>query len=452
MLAKRQPVLHVSQPVAGERVAGRPPEPDRQADDQGQGRDHGQREHDLLALRKDVGDHDRRDRAQAARDQDEHDQVDQEHGVKGRRCLDREPVGRHERAAQQEEAPARNPDRLGELVGEDPVGRGRRGQQEGPFARMEQGRVGDDSRREEEHDRDRQEEHAEQVLEDRMEQLVGETDELEPAQEQAEKADPEDDAAKQDHREPQPRAGQERADRVAGQAPAQMALPGGPRACLRRPPSLASHRMMLGLRRVAPEIKTVIDGGANIGQFARAATETYPAASIFSFEPLPAAAAQFRRNLVDRPQVRLIQSALGSGDGTVVFHPNEYSQSSSALPQTAMHARSFSQDKQLTPIEVPITRLDTFASGKALAPPILIKLDLQGFELEALKGGPELLRRTEFVLAETVFEPMYEGEPLFADILSFMNAAGFAFRIPLAPTRDERDLIVQMDALFVRNG
>lgn len=227
-------------------------------------------------------------------------------------------------------------------------------------------------------------------------------------------------------------------------------LPGGLSACFRHPPSLASHRMMLGLKQVAPQIKTVIDGGANVGQFARAAAETYPGASIYSFEPLPAEAAQFGRNLADCLQVKLIKSALGSRDGMVVFHPNEYSQSSSVLPQTAIHAQSFSQDRQLAPIEVPIMRLDTFASGKTLAAPVLIKLDLQGFEMEALEGGMELLRRTDYVLAETVFERMYEGEPLFPAILSFMNAAGFAFRMPLALMRDERDMIVQMDALFVR--
>ncbi|MGO9203703.1 MAG: FkbM family methyltransferase [Limisphaerales bacterium] len=227
-------------------------------------------------------------------------------------------------------------------------------------------------------------------------------------------------------------------------------LPGGLGACFRRPPSLNSQRLLLGLRQAAPDIKTVIDGGANVGQFARAAAETYPEASVYAFEPLPAAAAQFSRNLADRPRVKLIESALASRDGTTIFYPNQYSQSSSALPQAAAHTRSFSQDKQLAPIRVPSITLDTFASGKVLRAPILIKLDLQGYELEALKGGTELLRKTDFVLAETVFEPMYEGEPLFVDILGFLSGAGFAFRMPLAFMRDERGLIVQMDALFFR--
>jgi FkbM family methyltransferase len=208
---------------------------------------------------------------------------------------------------------------------------------------------------------------------------------------------------------------------------------------------------MLGLKQADPGIKTVLDGGANFGQFACAAAEVFPAAQIYAFEPLPAAAAQFIRNLAMRPQVKLIHSALGAHNGTVFFHPNEYSQSSSVLAQTATHARSFSQDKQLAPIEVPITSLDTFASANVLTPPILIKLDLQGYELEALRGATKLLQRTDYVLIETVFEPMYEREPLFEDILAFMVGAGFKFRMPLAFLRDERDIIVQMDALFVRN-
>ena len=98
-------------------------------------------------------------------------------------------------------------------------------------------------------------------------------------------------------------------------------LPRGPRACFRRPPSLECHRMMLGLRQVAPQIETVIDGGANVGQFAHPEAETYPGASTCGVEPLPAAVVQFGRNLADRPGVKLIESALGSRDDTFVLHP-----------------------------------------------------------------------------------------------------------------------------------
>jgi hypothetical protein len=102
-------------------------------------------------------------------------------------------------------------------------------------------------------------------------------------------------------------------------------------------------------------------------------------------------------------------------------------------------------------LEVPVTRLDAFASGMALAAPALIRLDLQGYELEALKGATALLQRAECVLMETVFEPTCEGEPLFCDALRFMEAAPFEFRLPPALTRDERGIIVAMDAPFARN-
>ena len=85
MLAERQAVEHASQPVARQGVAGRPPEP--KADVAPPGRSAPtieSAEHRLLPAREDVGHEDRRDRPQAAGDQDEREQVSQEQRVEGR--------------------------------------------------------------------------------------------------------------------------------------------------------------------------------------------------------------------------------------------------------------------------------------------------------------------------------------------------------------------------------
>src|SRR5690349_24000032 len=69
--------------------------------------------------------------------------------------------------------------------------------------------------------------------------------------------------------------------------------------------SLTSFRMMTGLARQGILPRTVIDVGANVGQFAIAAAMTFPGATIYSFEPLPEAAVQLEKNVRKLPAVRV---------------------------------------------------------------------------------------------------------------------------------------------------
>jgi FkbM family methyltransferase len=227
--------------------------------------------------------------------------------------------------------------------------------------------------------------------------------------------------------------------------------PGGLRSYIRwKPFSITAFTMLGALKQQGLDFGTVIDGGANAGQFARAVAEFYPRATIISFEALPDVAETLRRNLSDRPQVRVIQSALGRSDGALEFFPNEYSLASSALPVHANQRSSFPNVRQLDSIRVPMVCLDTSLADESLTPPVLLKLDLQGYELEALKGATRTLDRVTHVLFEVAFKPMYQGEPLFDEISDFLRAAGFRFLRPVDFLPDAHGEIVQMDALFTR--
>jgi FkbM family methyltransferase len=229
--------------------------------------------------------------------------------------------------------------------------------------------------------------------------------------------------------------------------------PGGIRALLGwRPFSIASFQLLGGLARGGHDFRTIIDAGANVGQFARASAELFPRAKVYSIEALPEVAKTFRANLADRPSVRLFETALGSHGGTIRFYPNSYSQSSSALPLEDAGGPKHRGQRQLEPIDLPVIRLDDLLGGESLEGPVLLKLDLQGFELEALRGAPEVLSRCDCVLAETVFAAAYRGEPLFGELQAYLGERGFDFKRPLAFLKDDAGQIYQMDALFERRA
>ncbi|MEL7364229.1 MAG: FkbM family methyltransferase, partial [Bacteroidota bacterium] len=69
-----------------------------------------------------------------------------------------------------------------------------------------------------------------------------------------------------------------------------------------KPFSITAFQMLRDLCRLGLRPKTVIDVGANIGQFARAAAETFPEARVVAFEPLPEVAQQARQHLADCPR------------------------------------------------------------------------------------------------------------------------------------------------------
>lgn len=230
-------------------------------------------------------------------------------------------------------------------------------------------------------------------------------------------------------------------------------MPGGWTALVNsRPRSIASFRIASQLRSEDASFRTVIDGGANLGQFARAVSYAFPEAVVISIEPLPEICEKLRGNLADLKRHKIIQAAIGAADGEIEFRRNSYSQSSSVLPIREVDGGTSRESREVEILKVPLARIDSLIDATSLATPALLKLDLQGYELEALKGATETLRQCSHVLIETVFEQMYENEPLFTDLQRFLESNGFRFARPLAFLRNRRGHIVQMDALFRRHS
>ena len=223
--------------------------------------------------------------------------------------------------------------------------------------------------------------------------------------------------------------------------------PGGPSAlCRWRPMSMSAFRIVSAVAATGIEPRTILDIGANAGQFARAAVGRWPGARVVAFEPLPAACARLREVLAGH---EVHEMALGDEDGTVAFHPHPYDLASSIL-RSATHAKQrFQWAEELPPMEVACRQLDSVLVGRQLTAPVLMKIDVQGFEHRVLTGALKTLRYVEAVLVEQAFDDFYEGQTEPAALDSLLSTSGLLFA-RVADVRRENSVIVEADLLYRR--
>jgi len=207
--------------------------------------------------------------------------------------------------------------------------------------------------------------------------------------------------------------------------------------------------MVSSLQKQGVSPRTIIDAGANAGQFAVASAKLFPNATVHSFEPLPDCIALLEKHATKLGNIVVYPVGLGRTAERATFHVNSHSHSSSFLPLAQAHLNAFPSAVEARTLQVEVSTLDKALSGVEFASPVLLKLDVQGTEPDVLAGGSETLRRVDYVLLEASFKMMYEGELLFEDIVSLMKGLGFKFLRPVGwlagPKTGE---ILQMDILF----
>lgn len=166
---------------------------------------------------------------------------------------------------------------------------------------------------------------------------------------------------------------------------------------------------------------TVIDVGANKGQFAVYARTRWPQARLVCFEPLPGPRGKLASVTAGHAEIH--DCALGGEPGEGQLHVATRADSSSLLALGAQQKAIFGMD-EAGMIRVPIKRLDACVSAP-LRRPSLLKIDVQGFELEVLKGATALLSEIDAVYVEASDVELYEGQALTAEIDRFLVDAGF---------------------------
>ena len=213
-------------------------------------------------------------------------------------------------------------------------------------------------------------------------------------------------------------------------------------ALFEAPDAEASLRRM---RRLGFNPAVVIDVGAYIGEWTRSFRRIFPSARILMVEPQPGQIDRLRAVAAAFNGVELATVLLGAQErGNVPLHMCE--SASSVLTESA-------RPTVVSTISVPMTTLDKFTANTVFARPDFIKLDVQGYELEVLRGGELALASAEAVLMEVNLLGILDGAPLFHEATQFMSERGFqVYDICTFFRRPYDGALWQVDVIFVRSS
>jgi FkbM family methyltransferase len=198
-------------------------------------------------------------------------------------------------------------------------------------------------------------------------------------------------------------------------------------------------------------IDTVLDIGANTGQFTKTISSLLPTANIYSFEPLPDCFEKLQEFASKHSNIKAFNTGIGDRSGLMCFEKNAFSASSSFLKMTNTHNEAFPFTKKSSTVEVKISKLDDVCENLALGSSLFIKIDVQGYEDKVLKGGEKTVKKSKLVIVETSFLPLYESQPLFDDIYNIFRDWGFTCIGMIDQLTDPKTgQILQGDAIFVK--
>jgi FkbM family methyltransferase len=140
-------------------------------------------------------------------------------------------------------------------------------------------------------------------------------------------------------------------------------------------------------------IRTVLDVGANVGSWSLMAAESFPEATIYALEAVPATAAELRSRVGSEPRIKPFSLGLAERNGTLVltYHPG-----------ASTHATFTDYPHGWTgePVECPVMRGDDFLTREGIGQVDFLKLDVEGAEHLALQGLEAALRQQRIRLVQ----------------------------------------------------
>ena len=201
------------------------------------------------------------------------------------------------------------------------------------------------------------------------------------------------------------------------------------------------------------QIELVLDVGANIGNYGhKLLTRMGFKGTVISFEPMLKEFNILNHRCKDYYNWSAKNIALGDFNGTSSINISENSVSSSLLEILPGHTDSAPSSRFIETEEIQIVTIDKFLTDQNIqSTNIFLKLDVQGYEMEVLKGIHTHFDKIKMLHVELSLDELYKNGATFDDMYSYLRSVGFKL-VGLEPgfSRADNGELLQMDGLFVR--
>jgi FkbM family methyltransferase len=196
--------------------------------------------------------------------------------------------------------------------------------------------------------------------------------------------------------------------------------------------------------------KVIFDIGANRGDTAIKYSNLFSNASIYAFEPFIETFEKLINNVNGIPKISTHQIAISDKKGETVFYSNKNEDTNSLLASSKIGLSSDEQVKTIGQINVITETIDTFCVEQKIDNIDILKMDIQGAELLALKGAAQLLaeKKIRLIYTETYFRRQYNNQPLFHEISAFLAQYGYYLQDIYSPIYGKGS-ITWCDAIFL---
>jgi FkbM family methyltransferase len=202
-------------------------------------------------------------------------------------------------------------------------------------------------------------------------------------------------------------------------------------------------------------VNTVLDVGANSGQWGDLLFETGYSGRLISFEAVPAVHAVLLAHAKMSGKSWDIApcAALGGEPGQMQFNLSANTLSSSALQMRGRHVAAAPDSVYIAKQMVSVERLDHLAAPFMRSDSrLMLKIDTQGYELEVLRGATGLLERVDCMQVELSLVGLYEGAPSYLEMLTYIKSLGFEIFNFVPVFKDRRSgQVLQVDGFFFRS-